>query len=56
MRRVPASKVFMIGELNDFLRTLEPNHKYHKWIADMKAVLKEHVYSGELIKKNQIPR
>ena len=56
MRRVPAPKVLVIGELSDFLHNLAPNHKYHKWIADMKNVLKENMFSGELIKKSQFPK
>jgi hypothetical protein len=56
MPRVPTPQVFIISELSIFLKTLDPNHKYVKWIADMKAVLKENMYCGELIKKNQIPR
>lgn len=56
MPRVPASHVFIVGELNDYLQTLSSDHKYRRWIADMKTVLKEHMYSGELIKKNLIPK
>jgi hypothetical protein len=55
MRRTPAPNVFIVSELNVVLQGLEPNHKYRKWIADMKEVLKEHMYSGELIRKKQIP-
>jgi hypothetical protein len=56
MKRHPASAISISKELNDLLQTLGPNHKFSKWIEDMKNVLKEHVFSGEQVKKNQIPK
>jgi hypothetical protein len=56
MPRVPASHVYVVKELDDFLQTLSVDHKFRKWVADMKIVLKENKFSGELIKKNRIPK
>ncbi len=55
MTRFPAPEVYVIKELADSLQALPAGHKFHKWLADMKVVLTEHKFSGELIKKNQIP-
>jgi hypothetical protein len=56
MTRKPAPKVFIVGELNDLLQKLDTSHKFHKWLSDMKAVLKENIYAGELVRKSQIPK
>jgi len=55
MVRVPSPAVFRSKDLNDFLKTLNPDDKFIKWIEDMEGVLKEHMYTGQLIKKKQIP-
>ena len=55
MPRSPAPEVYIVEGLNEFLKNLAENHKFQKWIRDMKTVLMEHKYSGELIKKCQIP-
>ena len=55
MTRFPAPEVYVIKELADFLQGLPVGHKFLKWIADMKIVLKEHKFAGELVKKGQIP-
>ena len=55
MTRFPASDVYITGDLADFLKGFDGDHKFHKWIRDMKAVLKEHMFSGDLVKKAQIP-
>lgn len=56
MKRSPAPNVYFIEELDNFLRGLGSEHKFVKWLNDMKNVLMEHKFSGELIKKGQIPR
>ena len=56
MVRKPASKVFISDELAQHLRKLGPEHKIAKWINDMREVLKENTYAGELIRKSQIPK
>jgi len=56
MVRKPSPKVFISDELAKRLRKLGPEHKTAKWISDMKEVLKENMYSGELIGKSQIPK
>ena len=55
MPRSPAPEVYIVKGLNELLKNLAENHKFQKWIRDMKTVLMEHKYSGELIKKCQIP-
>ena len=56
MTRKPAPKVFVSEDLAQCLRKLGPEHKTTKWISDMKIVLKENMYAGELIRKSQIPK
>jgi hypothetical protein len=56
MVRKPSPAVFLSGELEDFLKEIDPTHKFHKWVKDMKSVLKENMLAGECIKKKQIPR
>jgi len=55
-QRFPAREVYVVKELADSLKNLSKDHKYHKWLNDMKAVLMEHMFSGELIKKGTIPQ
>jgi hypothetical protein len=52
---MPARAVFIIEDLAQKLRGLPEDHKYSKWIADMKAVLKENIFAGDVIKKGLIP-
>lgn len=56
MVRKPAPKVFIFDELSQYLRKFGPEHKIAKWINDMREVLKENMYAGELIRKSQIPK
>ena len=56
MTRKPSPKVFISEELAQLLRKLGPEHKIAKWISDMKMVLKENMFAGELIRKSQIPK
>ena len=56
MTRRPSPAIFLSEELSSLLQALGTDHKFSKWIRDMKLVLKEHMFSGELIKKNQIPQ
>jgi hypothetical protein len=53
--RMPAREVYVIGDLNESLQGLPTEHKFKKWINDMKNVLKEHMFSGELIGKGLVP-
>lgn len=55
MARKPSPAVFLSEELEDFLKELGPNHKFRKWVEDMKSVLKENMLAGERIRKKQIP-
>ena len=56
MTRIPARDVHVIDDLNQKLQALPEDHKYLKWIADMKAVLKENMFAGDLIKKGIVPQ
>jgi len=56
MVRKPAPKVFLSEDLAKLLRKLGPENKVSKWIDDMKMVLRENVFAGELIRKTQIPK
>jgi hypothetical protein len=47
--------VYLSKDLRDFLRRYDPNHKFNKWIADMKSVLWENMFAGDCIPKRQIP-
>ena len=55
MPRRPSRAVFRSRELDDFLKKLNPNDKRVKWINDMENVLKENMFAGDIIKKDQIP-
>lgn len=52
----PSPAVHLSEELEDFLKEINPNHKFNKWIADMKSVLKENMFAGNCIRKKQIPK
>jgi hypothetical protein len=52
---MPAKDVFFVIELDSLLKTLDDDHKFHKWLADMKTVLKEHMFAGDLIGKTLVP-
>ena len=56
MPRKPSPAVYLDKELEDMLKKLDSNHKFNKWIADMKSVLKENMLAGDRIRKKQIPR
>ena len=56
MPRKPSPAVYLDKELEDILKKLDSNHKFNKWIADMKSVLKENMLAGDRIRKKQIPR
>jgi hypothetical protein len=56
MTRHPSPAIYLSDELSGLLKTVGPDHKFSKWIEDMKLVLKEHMFSGNLIKKKQIPQ
>lgn len=55
MVRQPSPAVFRSKDLDEFLKKLEPDHKFRRWIEDMEAVLKENKFAGQLVKKKQIP-
>jgi hypothetical protein len=56
MTRKPSPAVYLDQELEQSLKNLDSNHKFNKWIADMKSVLKENMLAGECIRKKQIPK
>lgn len=51
----PSPAVLLFKELRDFLKEFDPSHKFNKWIADMKSVLKENMFAGDYIAK-KIPK
>jgi len=53
--RSPAREVYVVSNLHQLLQTLPADHKFRKWIADMKVVLKEHMFAGDLIGKKLVP-
>lgn len=55
MPRIPAREVYIIEDLDQKLRELPKTHKYLKWVAAMKTVLKENIFAGDLIRKCNIP-
>lgn len=55
MTRLPSFAVFRSKNLNDSLKTLDPDDKRLKWIEEMEDVLKENMYAGDLVKKKQMP-
>jgi hypothetical protein len=56
MVRKPAPKVFISEELAELLRKVGAQSKISGWVGDMKEVLRENMYAGELIRKSQIPK
>lgn len=36
----PGPEVYLSIELSDFLRALGPEHKFNRWMADVRVVLK----------------
>ena len=48
--------MFLSKELEDFLKELDSNHRFNRWVADMKSVLKENMFAGECIGKKRIPK
>ena len=56
MARKPSRAVYVSQELNELLKTLDPQHKIRRWIEDMKIALKNNMFEGEKIRKRQIPR
>jgi len=55
MGRKPSPDVFCSEELQRLLNSLDPAHKFNKWIDDMKATLKWNMFAGDSIPKRQIP-
>jgi len=51
----PSPAVHLSEELESFLKDFDSNHKFNRWIADMKSVLKENMFAGDCIPKRQIP-
>lgn len=51
----PSPSVYRSRDLDDFLKSLNPDHRFRKWIGDMEAVLKENMFAGEPIRKKLIP-
>jgi hypothetical protein len=56
MVRRPSPAIFISDDLAKLLRKLGPENKIAKWIDNMREVLRENMYAGELIRKSQIPR
>jgi len=53
MVRKPAPEVFVSDELAKRIEELGTKHKITKWINNMKEVLEENIYAGELIRKKK---
>jgi hypothetical protein len=51
----PSPAVYLSEDLRDFLGRFDSNHKFNKWISDMKSVLKENMFAGDCVPKRQIP-
>lgn len=56
MVRKPSLRIFISEDLARLLKETGPKNKISKWIDDMKEVLRENMYAGELIRKSQIPK
>ena len=52
----PAPQVFVSRELHDLLESLEPDHRFVRWIDEMKDRLLFNMLSGDSIRKRRIPR
>jgi hypothetical protein len=55
MVRKPSPAVFRSEDLDELLKSQNPDSKLQKWIDDMEKVLKENMYAGELVMKSRIP-
>jgi hypothetical protein len=55
MTRHPSPAIFLSKDLQDYLAGLDDNDKIKKWIEDMKNVLEENMYAGNIIEKKLIP-
>ena len=47
--------VYRSRHLDDFLKGLDPENKYRRWVEEMEATLKENMFAGEPIRKKLIP-
>jgi hypothetical protein len=56
MVRKPSPKIFISEDLAELLQKVGPKNKLSKWVGNMKTVLGENMYAGELIRKSQIPK
>jgi len=56
MLRRHSPAVFKTPELESLLKSLGPDHKFVKWIEDMKIVLEGNKFAGDLIEKKKIPK
>jgi hypothetical protein len=56
MVRKPAPQIFISEDLAKLLTKVGRQNKFSKWVGDMKEVLRENMYAGELIRKSQIPK
>lgn len=54
--RKPAPQVFVSPELFDLLKHLESDHKFAKWVNEMKDALLFNMLSGDSIQKRRIPK
>jgi len=51
-----SNAVYASKELIALLDSLSEDNKIHKWINDMKTILKEDKFRGRKIRKEQIPK
>jgi hypothetical protein len=56
MVRKPALQIFISEDLAKLLTKVGRQNKFSKWVGDVKEVLRENMYAGELIRKSQIPK
>jgi hypothetical protein len=56
MVRKPAPQIFISEDLAKLLTKVGRQNKFSKWVGDMREVLRENMYAGELIRKSQIPK
>lgn len=56
MLRRHSPAVFLTRELENLLKSLGSNHKFRRWIEDMKIVLESNKFAGDLIEKRKIPK
>ena len=55
MTRRSSPAVFLSKDLQDYLAGVTDEDKIKKWVEDMTDVLKENMYSGDIIGKKLIP-